>query len=522
MEIELTSAKDDGSFTWRAAGARQPKGVVVADLLSPAAKVGDVLRVDAEVEVDGITILSVLPGRTKATPAGRIELLQSSTPSPGVTTALLSEGSPRNDRRDLLAGSRRPERRPSRASGGPAPGTRQRPPQGPGSPAARTRSAGQAPEGRVAPRPQRERVQTTPRSSIPPREVSSTANLARDRARDPRRADERDSPRRQPFRLEPGSVHRDELIATLPAEQRPIAEQLALGGLPGVRRALAQEREHARAEGRPEVTGEAIVALAEQLLPRVKQAIWHDRADAVKAHLDKVSLRDLRTTVTSASPHDDPTRTLARTLREELDGRLTKLRTTWESQITHALEEGRVLQALRLSGQPPEPTARLGAALVGPLAERAGAAMTSDTSPERWLAILDGAAASPVRRQIRPLGMPEDPTGELRRRAIKAAGSLPALASLLGLAMPPPPPKSLQKSPPKPPQRRTARRMAPRASGASAASSTSSTSGETGAGTDPPADNPTAGTGRAETNGSPADPAPVPVEAALEAPTHHE
>ncbi len=240
------------------------------------------------------------------------------------------------------------------------------------------------------------------------------------------------------------------MFASLASEQRPIAERLAAGGIPAVRRAIAAERERARSEGRPEVTGEAILALAEQIAPSVKQAIWLDRAEAAVAQLDQISLRDLRTTVVAAAPRDEASRDLDRKLREELDRRLKKLRANWEEQITHALEEGRVLQALRFSAQPPEPTARFPAALVGRLANTAGAAMTSSTPVERWLAVLDAAVSSPVRRQIHPEGLPEDPSGEVVRKARVAAGSLPALAPLLGLSMPPPPKPLRTARPPRP------------------------------------------------------------------------
>ena len=54
MEIELTSTRDDGQWTWRAAGARQPRGTV-ADVLVPAGNsVGDVLRVEVVHSKDGI------------------------------------------------------------------------------------------------------------------------------------------------------------------------------------------------------------------------------------------------------------------------------------------------------------------------------------------------------------------------------------------------------------------------------------------------------------------------------------
>ena len=106
LDIELTSDRGDGSYTWRAAGARQPKGVIDGKILSDSAKVGDILRVEAEVEIDGITILAVLPPKEKATPSGRIELIGSTKPIAGVTTALISEGG-RGDRRDLLDSPRR-------------------------------------------------------------------------------------------------------------------------------------------------------------------------------------------------------------------------------------------------------------------------------------------------------------------------------------------------------------------------------------------------------------------------------
>jgi hypothetical protein len=127
LDIELTSVRGDGSYTWRAAGARQPKGVIDSKILADNAKVGDVLRVEAEVEIDGITILAVLPPKEKATPSGRIELLASSKSVPAVTTVLLSEGGRGGDRRDLLDSPRRGGRTGSRdrpARGGERPDAR--------------------------------------------------------------------------------------------------------------------------------------------------------------------------------------------------------------------------------------------------------------------------------------------------------------------------------------------------------------------------------------------------------------
>ena len=40
IEVELTSRRDDGTWTWRAAGAREPKGLVDAALLPAEFSVG--------------------------------------------------------------------------------------------------------------------------------------------------------------------------------------------------------------------------------------------------------------------------------------------------------------------------------------------------------------------------------------------------------------------------------------------------------------------------------------------------
>ena len=59
LEVELTSKQDDGSYTWRAAGAKQPKGSLEGALLYEGAKVGDVVRADADFGVDGVFISAV-------------------------------------------------------------------------------------------------------------------------------------------------------------------------------------------------------------------------------------------------------------------------------------------------------------------------------------------------------------------------------------------------------------------------------------------------------------------------------
>src|ERR1700690_909960 len=77
IEIELTSARPDGTWTWRAAGALNPRGVVDAALLYGGAKAGDVVRAEADFGIEGITVVSVeAPRAPEAEDPNRIQLLE--------------------------------------------------------------------------------------------------------------------------------------------------------------------------------------------------------------------------------------------------------------------------------------------------------------------------------------------------------------------------------------------------------------------------------------------------------------
>ena len=100
IEIELTSDRGDGSWTWRAAGAREPRGVVEASLVPSGTKVGDLLGAEVDVELEGLTILSLSSTQTRnrAEPE-RIEIIGSGGRDDElVTTHLVGKG--RGDRRD--------------------------------------------------------------------------------------------------------------------------------------------------------------------------------------------------------------------------------------------------------------------------------------------------------------------------------------------------------------------------------------------------------------------------------------
>jgi hypothetical protein len=108
-------------------------------------------------------------------------------------------------------------------------------------------------------------------------------------------------------------------------------------------------------------------------------------------------------------------------------------------RITGALDDGRVIDAVRASIRPPEPAARLSAELAVRLAEGAGQAMAPTTPPDQWLALLEVVVDSPVRRTVKPAGLPDGADETLLAAARRASGYVPELARLMGIPIPPPP-----------------------------------------------------------------------------------
>ncbi len=238
-----------------------------------------------------------------------------------------------------------------------------------------------------------------------------------------------------------GSTYRNAALADLRPEELPVAEQLLRGGIPAVRQAIEEQNARARTEGRTEVSSDPLLAMAEKLLPKMNLAGWKDRAVAARAAGKDTPLRELRSIVASASTVglDDEGRELSSSLRSTLDLRVTALRDGWVARITTALDEGRVADGLRTSARSPEPSARVPAELAVRLAEQAGTALTAELPEADWRALLEAVVESPVRRTVKPVGLPAGAGEELLTEARRAAGHVPGLARLLGLPIPPPP-----------------------------------------------------------------------------------
>lgn len=430
IDIELTSRTDDG-FTWRAAGAKQPRGVVAASLVPDGTGAGATVRAEIESGIEGVEVVAVLAAPQKADNGApnRIEVLGAPRRGPDVSVSYASGG--RRRRPDGEGADRRRER-PGRHEGtGRRPGAPRA--DGEGGRGERPVREGAA---RREERPERPARAGAERGGAP-RRPAAGASTGGPRAAAP---DDRGRPGARRERKAPVSTeHRNAMLGALGPQELPVAEQLLRGGIPAVRQALAEQRASRGPTAGP-ANDEAVLAIAEQLLPRVSLASWKDRAAAAQALGKELRLRELRAVVTASRTVtlDEEARATAKALREQLDQRVEALRADWQHRMTKALDEHRVADAVRVSARPPEPSTRVPAEVAVRLADAAGEAMTAASEPEAWLAILDAVVESPVRRTVKPRGIPEAP--EAKEAARRAAGSVPELAKLLGLPIPPPPP----------------------------------------------------------------------------------
>ena len=412
IDIELTSDRGDGSWTWRAAGAREPRGVVDATLLPAGASAGEVLRADAEFDLDGVTIvaLSTIQGKKRNEPE-RIEIIGPPQREDQLVTSSLVKGGrgERGDRRDRDRGERGDRR--DRAERGP-----------------RKRDGG---EGDRAPRGER----------------SATGDRPARAERRPPRPRPEEPPKPKPKRLRPGRVHRTAVLEELPPEHRPIVEQVLAGDIPAVRQAIDKENEARKERGETAIDGTELLALAEKLRPRLRTAEWRDRAEAALADVDQIDLRDLRSVVVAAdsAARDDDTRALAAQLREALAKRVDSEQAAWLADVTSALDSGRAVRALRLSSRPPKAGTILDPALSTRLTEAASASLTAETPVDRWGIVLEAIAFSPVRLTVAPASRPDEPSEGLLATVGKYASRVPQVATVFGVE--PPPAESRKRAP---------------------------------------------------------------------------
>ena len=384
------------------------------DLIAFDASVGDELTVEAEFHIDGIEIIEAFESKKKRPMPETLEVLGSGRDQPLVTTQLVPNRKNRDGSRDRDRGDRR--------------GRQDR--RGRGDQKDRDRQA-------------------------------------------PRRED--DHPKAK--RLRPGRTHRQELIDSLPEEQKPVAEKMVRDGISSVEKALQIQRKKARDAAKAEKvaakaetdaakaekdlaqTGtdrpkaeeeekldpkEAVddfLAAAGKLLSRVRAAEWRDQVEAALADIDEIDLRDLRSVVVAseAGAADDEAKAMAEELRAKLTERVDREHAEWLAEVAATLADGRMVRALRLSSRPPKAGVPLPQDMVTRLTEAANAALASDTPTKRWIAVLGAVAFSPVRRTVQPQGVPDNPDKELLAEVTKLSERVPHIAALFGVEPTPPP-----------------------------------------------------------------------------------
>ena len=394
IEIELTSSKEDGSWTWRALGAREPRGSLDGALLAEPAAVGDVLRVETDQFLDGMTVTAILPPRDKRSSPVLLELLDNAGEEPDVTTRLV--GGKRRRDHEASGGERKPRK------GG------------------RSRDA----RGRSERKPQGEGRDERNRKGRGGRQGHDDAPTA---------------PKAP--RLRPPRTHRNAAVKALPDEQRLVGRILLHGGIPGRRAEIARQNEAARSAGEPEIPAEILLTLGERLQPGLHAAEWRDRAEAAEAGLAEVDLRDLRSVVVAAESgaRGDEARSLAERLRSGLAERVEREHEAWLAEVVRVLGEGRVVRALRLSSRPPKAGAPMPRDLLDRLAEAAAAGMTADTGQDRWGTMLDAVASSPVHERVVPAGLPAEPNKDLLALVRRFSLRVPAIAAAFGVEPAPAP-----------------------------------------------------------------------------------
>jgi hypothetical protein len=401
IEVELTSQQDDGTWTWRAAGAKQPKGTLDAALLAKGAAVGDVVRAEADFEIDGIFVTAVTPLKSRSgRPADeRLEIIAGKQDAPGVTTQLARKS--KGDRgRDGDDKKRRGKPR-SNDKRNNSEDTKEK------------------------------NDRSNNRSEKSKRPDSGSKRPARNKSNDRDQAPERPKVKK----LRPGRVHRKLLIESLPEEQRVIAEQVARGGIAAVRTEIETQNKRLLEEGQPVVKADALMALAESLVPRIKIAEWRDRADAVVADLDEVDIRDLRTILVAAEDNarDEESRQIAERIREGLNLRVEKAQADWHAELRSTLSGDRIVRALRLSSRPPKAGAPLPPDIAEQLTMQANQALGGEVTQQRLAIVIEAIAFSPIRPYIVLATVPAEPTKELVETIRKVADRIPEIAARFGI-----------------------------------------------------------------------------------------
>ena len=413
IEIELTSNKGDGTWTWRAAGAREPRGLISADMIPKGAGISSVFTAEVQSDMDGIVVLAVIETEDTRTAPETIEVLGTGKRSSGV---------------NFKGGGRR--RGKGRGDG--------------------FGSGGFGGDGFGQGQP-RQKQQGG-------RRKGGSRGAGQDR----------------PARLRPARVHRKKWLASVPPEHAALAEQIASGrGIAyekggvaemgsGSEKGGAAERGATEENGRVSENGvasekgsipESNIAegdsvaerdsasekgslsnkdVAAKLLSEYRMAEWQDRADLVLSNFEKIDLAEIRMLVADADvcARTPETRSQAEEARQKLAERTERQHGEWLADLATNLSEGRVLRALRMSGQPPKAGVPLPLDLVKWLTTATADILTPEAQPDRWEITLQALAVSPVRRLVRLSQPPAVVSPDLTETVKDLSPRFPQIAAL--------------------------------------------------------------------------------------------
>ncbi len=396
IEIELTSNKGDGTWTWRAAGAREPRGLISADMIPKGAGISSVFTAEVQSDMDGIAVLAVIETEDTRTAPETIEVLGTGKRSSGV---------------NFKGGGRR--RGKGRGDG--------------------FGSGGFGSDGFGQGQP-RQKQQGG-------RRKGGSGSAGQDRS----------------ARLRPARAHRKKWLASVPPEHAALAEQIASG------RGIANEKSEASEKGNASERGGAAEKggpkeidrasengsapengiasqkgsisdkdVAARLMSEYRMAEWRDRADLVLSNFEKIDLAEIRMLVADADAcaRTPETRSQAEEARQKLAERTERQHGEWLADLATNLSEGRVLRALRMSGQPPKAGVPLPLDLVKWLATATADILTPEAQPDRWEITLQALAVSPVRRLVRPSQPPAVVSPDLTEAVKDLSLRFPQIAAL--------------------------------------------------------------------------------------------
>ncbi|MFM9138809.1 MAG: hypothetical protein ACKOQZ_11950, partial [Actinomycetota bacterium] len=168
---------------------------------------------------------------------------------------------------------------------------------------------------------------------------------------------------------------------------------------------------------------------------------WLDKAEAAKADLENLDLRDLRSVVVGSDDpmvvRDESTRALATELKAALKSKTESEQSQWLTDIAAAIDVQRVVRALKVSSEPPKAGQPFPAELAQKLSAAASAALAAEDPQDRWVTVLEAVAFSPVRATVKPAAVPANPSEALLATVKRLAPLVPHIASMFGVTAEP-------------------------------------------------------------------------------------